>query len=391
MRAENYADTVFGAPTREPGNQWAFDYYLPRPIPRDLPMSPRLVTALSEADAALSRLDALSGAVDDPDVLAAPFLRREAVASTRLDGVRVSLAEVWQAGLDDRAYTQDVLAVQRYVEAAELACDLARELPITQRLILDVHRALLRDVVPEERRPGELRTSPVWIGAAEATPDTADFVTPLPVHLPDLLTDWERFVNDDGLDYPPLVQAALMHYQFATLHPFIDGNGRLGRLLITLLLVARGRLTHPLLDLSTALEARGQEYYLDLQAVRESGDIDGWLFFFLEAVREQAEDAAVRARALLELREELRSQAGDTRESLVRLVDVIVRDASVTVRSVATALGLEDPDAHDLVDSAVDMGWLTSLGPRGLEGHEHWHAPRIDAVLGVSQTFHWFS
>ncbi|WP_313566388.1 Fic family protein [Mobilicoccus sp.] len=258
MRAENYADTVFGAPTREPGNQWAFDYYLPRPIPRDLPMSPRLVTALSEADAALSRLDALSGAVDDPDVLAAPFLRREAVASTRLDGVRVSLAEVWQAGLDDRAYTQDVLAVQRYVEAAELACDLARELPITQRLILDVHRALLRDVVPEERRPGELRTSPVWIGAAEATPDTADFVTPLPVHLPDLLTDWERFVNDDGLDYPPLVQAALMHYQFATLHPFIDGNGRLGRLLITLLLVARGRLTHPLLDLSTALEARGR-------------------------------------------------------------------------------------------------------------------------------------
>lgn len=381
MRARDFADTPFGAATREPGSRWSFDYYLPRPIPRDLPLSPSLVVALSDADAALGHLQGLSTLIQDPGALIGPYLRREALASTRIEGTQASLSEVLQAELDDRPRTPDVIEVQRYLEATDLAHRLARDLPITQRLILDVHRELLRDVRGEERRPGELRTSPVWIGAAGATPDTAAFVPPLHQHLPELLADWERFVNDDGQAYPALIQAALMHYQFETIHPFLDGNGRIGRLLINLVLMARGRLSHPLLYLSSYFEMHRQDYYRHLQAVRERGDIDGWLLFFLEAVQQQSGDAVRRARALIVLREEFRSQASHARSNLPRLVDVIVRNPYVTVRSLQGRLGLSNQGARGLIKAAVELGWLESLGVHGRGGREHWYAPRVYAIL----------
>ncbi|MBK8447951.1 MAG: Fic family protein [Micropruina sp.] len=173
---------------------------------------------------------------------------------------------------------------------------MAKTLPITQRLVLQVHEVLLRGVRGEEKNPGELRSSPVWVGPAGATPETATYVPPLPEHLPHLMTDWEYFVNDDGKRLPALIQAALMHYQFETIHPFLDGNGRVGRLLINLLLMERGRLPLPLLYLSSYFESNRQAYYDRLQAVRESADIDGWLVFFLTAVKSQADDAVLRAR-----------------------------------------------------------------------------------------------
>ena len=387
MRAEDFQDTAFGAPAREPGSSWAFTYYLPRPIPRDLSFSGPLVSALSDADAALGHLQGLGLLIQDPGALIGPYLRREALASTRIEGTQASLSEVLQAELDDRPRTEDVLEVQRYLEATDRAHTLAAELPITQRLILDVHSTLLRDVRGEDRRPGEFRTSPVWIGPASATPDTATFVPPLPHHLPDLLSDWERFVNDDGARYPALVQAALMHYQFETIHPFLDGNGRIGRLLINLQLMARGRLTHPLLYLSSYFEAHRPDYYGHLQAVRESGDIEGWLHFFLRAVQEQAGDAVRRARALIDLREELRGEATHARSNLPRLVDVIVRNPFVTVKSIESALGLTNQGARNLIKSAVTLGWLQSLGTHGRGGREHWYAPRVLAILEAPMVY----
>lgn len=387
MRAEDFAETDFGAPAQQPGSRTAFTYYLPRPIPRNLPLSTTLVTALSDADAALGHLQGLSTLIQEPGALIGPYLRREALASTRIEGTQASLSEVLQAELDDRPRTQDVVEVQRYLEATNLAHALARELPITQRLILDVHRALLLDVRGEERRPGELRTSPVWIGSARATPDTAEFVPPLPEHLPELLADWERFVNDDGMTYPALIQAALMHYQFETIHPFLDGNGRIGRLLINLQLMTRDRLSHPLLYLSSYFEAHRQDYYDRLQAVRESGDIDGWLHFFLSAVHEQARDAVTRSRALIELREEFRGQAARARSNLPRLVDIIVRNPFVTVRSVERALGLTNQGARNLIKTAAAAGWLESLGSYGRGGSEHWYAPRVLAILEAPMVY----
>ncbi len=387
MQAEDFADSAFGHPTREPGNRWAFTYYLPRPIPRDLPLSAPVVSALSEADAALGHLHGLGTLIQEPGLLIGPYLRREALASTRIEGTQASLSEVFQAELDERAPTADVVEVQRYLEATQLAHDLIQELPLTQRLILRVHGALLQDVRGDDRRPGEFRTSPVWIGGAGATPDTAAFVPPLPAQVPGLLADWESFVNAEPAPYPALIQAALMHYQFETIHPFLDGNGRIGRLLINLQLMLRGRLSHPLLYLSSYFESHRDDYYRGLQGVRESGDVDAWFLFFLRAVQDQAGDAVRRARQLIDVREDYLAEAIQARSSLPRLVAMIVQNPFVTVKAVQTRLGLTNQGARSLVRSAVDRGWLASVGARGRAGREYWYAPRVLEVMDAPMAY----
>lgn len=251
----------------------------------------------------MGHLQGLGMVITDPSLLIGPYLRREALASSRIEGTQASLSELFQSEVDATTSDDDTDEVRRYLEATELAYTLATSLPITQRLVLEVHEVLLRGVRGEEKNPGELRTSPVWVGSAGATPESAAFVPPLPEHLPDLMRDWEYFVNEDGTQLPALIQAALMHYQFETIHPFLDGNGRIGRLLINLLLMERGRLPMPLLYLSSYFEAYRQTYHDRLQAVREAGDIDGWLLFFLQAVTSQATDAVARPRALVGIRE----------------------------------------------------------------------------------------
>jgi Fic family protein len=377
MDARRFTESAFGKPWREPGNRWAFTYYLPNPIPRSLPLGPDIIAAMSEADSSLGHLQGLGMIITDPSMLIGPYLRREALSSSRIEGTQASLSDLLQSELDATVGDGDIAEVQRYLEATELAYNLAKSLPITQRLVLQVHEVLLRGVRGEERLPGELRTSPVWVGRTGATPETAAFVPPLPEHLPELMRDWEYFVNDDGRHLPALIQAALMHYQFETIHPFLDGNGRIGRLLINLLLMERGRLAMPLLYLSSYFESYRQNYYDSLQSVRETGDIDGWLLFFLEAVRSQASDAVTRSRELIAIREEYLKEAIQTRSRLPALVELISRTPVVTVKSVQTATGLTNQAARNLVRAAETRGWLHSLGSRGRGGREFWFAPRV--------------
>lgn len=381
MEGRDFVESRFGRASREPGNRWAFTFYLPHPIPRDLALSGPVVSALSEADAALGHLQGLGTLITDPSLLIGPYLRREALASSRIEGTQASLSEVFQSELDDRTPTDDLIEVQRYLQATDQAHRLIADLPLTQRLLLDVHRTLLTNVRGEDRRPGEFRTTPVWVGGSGATPDNAVFVPPLPDHLPDLLADWERFVNDDGNGYPALIHAALMHYQFETIHPFLDGNGRIGRLVINLLLMMRGRLAHPLLYLSSYFETHRSDYYARLQSVRETGDVDAWLIFFLTAVQQQANDAVQRARQLVELREAYLSEAIQARSSLPRLVGMITRNPFVTVKAVQTELGLTNQGARNLIRAAVDRGWLHSIGAHGRGGREYWVADRLLEVM----------
>ena len=387
MDATRFVDSPYGAPTREPGNPAAFTYYLPRPVPRCLDLSQAVVVALSDADAALGHLQGLGTLIRDPSLLIGPYLRREALASSRIEGTQASLSDVFTAEVDEDSSDDDVREVQRYLEATRLAYELAKTLPISQRLVLEVHATLLTGVRGEEKSPGEYRRSPVWVGPSGATPETAPFVPPLAKHLPDLMRDWEYFVNDDGRVLPVLVQAALMHYQFETIHPFLDGNGRIGRLLINLLLMERGRLPLPLLYLSHYFETHRDAYYGRLQAVRESGDMDGWLLFFLGAVRAQADDAATRAQRLIAIREEYRAEAIKQRSSLARLAEVIVRNPVVTVRSVQADLELTNQGARNVIRTAVARDWLRSLGPHGRGGREHWFAPRVLAVMEAPMTY----
>lgn len=385
--ASRFVDSPFGGPAREPGNRAAFIYYLPRPIPRRVDLSAATVVALSDADAALGLLQGLGMLIRDPSLLIGPYLRREALASSRIEGTQASLSDVFQAEIDDESRTDDTGEVQRYLEATAQAYELARTLPITQRLVLQVHATLLRGVRGEEKLPGEFRRSPVWVGRAGATPETATFVPPLPAHLAELMHDWEVFVNDEGRALPALIQAALMHYQFETIHPFLDGNGRIGRLLINLLLMERGRLPMPLLYLSHYFETHRDAYYEGLQEVREKGEIEAWLVFFLEAVKSQADDAVARSRRLVEIRESYYGEAIKERSNLARLVEIIVRNPFVTVKFVQVQLEMTNQGARNLIKTAEDRGWLRSLGPRGRGGRERWYAPAILEVMEAPMNY----
>lgn len=387
MDPTRFVDSAFGGPAREPGNDWAFTYYLPKAIPRELDLTAPVVAELSEADAALGHLQGLGTLITDPGMLIGPYLRREALASSRIEGTQASLSEVFQSEIDEETGTDDTAEVRRYLDATRQAYELARTLPITQRLILEVHATLLTGVRGEEKLPGEFRRSPVWVGRAGATPETATFVPPLPAHLGELLGDWERFVNDDGRQLPALIQAALMHYQFETIHPFLDGNGRIGRLLINLLLLERKRLPLPLLYLSHYFETHRDDYYARLQAVREEGDIEAWLVFFLRAVRAQANDAVERSRRLIEIRERYHSEAIKERSSLPRLVDIIVRNPYVTVKYVQSKLDLTNQGARNLIKNAEAREWLKSLGAHGRGGRELWYSPEIFNVMETPMSY----
>jgi Fic family protein len=374
---------AFGRAARRHDDRWAFWYFEPSPIPRDLTLDPATVLALSEADAALGHLQGLGHLITDPQLLIGPYVTREALASSRIEGTQASLAEVLQAGaeVDETEHTtDDVAEVQSYVRATYRGLELIKTLPISQRLVLDVHRVLLTGVRGEDRLPGELRRSPVWVGSPTDSPDTAIFVPPLPEHLGDLLADWERFVNEPG-PQPALVRCALMHYQFETIHPFLDGNGRIGRLLIGLLLHQQGRLTTPLLYLSGYLETHRREYYERLQAVRERGEIQQWLQFFFTAVQRQAEDGVDRAGQLVRVREEYGTAGARSRSRIGEVVPLIFANPFVTVRRVEAALKITNQGARNLIRDAESRAWLQPLKVRGRGRRQYWVARQVFEII----------
>jgi Fic family protein len=379
----DYQAPVFGTARRRPGDRWAFWYFDPEPMPRELSLDPATVLALSDADAALGHLQGLGQLIRDPTLLIGPYVTQEALASSRIEGTRTSLAEVLQAGAggeDPGARSEDVAEVQAYVAATYRGLKLIETLPVTQRLMLDVHRVLLTGVRGEDRLPGEFRRSPVWVGSPTDSPETALFVPPLPERLGELLADWERFVNEP-VTMPVLVRCALMHYQFETIHPFLDGNGRIGRLLIGLLLQHEGRLTTPLLYLSGYLEGHRQEYYERLQAVRERGEIQQWLQFFLTAVRRQAEDGVDRAGRLVRQREVYLAEAARSRSRIGELVGLLFANPFVTVRRVERALQITNQGARNLIRDAEGRGWLQQAGVRGRGRRTYWVAQQIFDII----------
>ena len=219
--------------------------------------------------------------------------------------------DVFEAEASEQPLGADVEEVVNYVRAMEIGLQRLETLPLSTRLIREMHAVILAGVRGRERQPGQLRTTQNWVGPAGATIETAPFVPPPPSEVGDLLTDLERFIHEQPL-LPPLVQAALLHYQFETIHPFLDGNGRLGRLLIVFFLVVRGRLPEPLLYLSPFSRPVATAYYDSLQAVRERGDVDAWVQLFLEAVTTQAADAVLRAERLLDLQQRYRTTVRST-------------------------------------------------------------------------------
>jgi Fic family protein len=319
---------------------------------------------LSEADRALGRLDGATSTLPNPDLFVAMYVRQEAVLSSQIEGTESTLEDVLEFEIDQRQeeHPKDVEEVVNYVRAMNYGLARLRELPLCLRLIREIHSELLEGVRGAQRTPGEFRTSQNWIGPAGCTLTTATFVPPPVPEMHEALDNFEKFLHDDSL--PLLIQCGLAHAQFETIHPFLDGNGRVGRLLITFLLVQRGVLERPLLYLSQYLKAHRAEYYDRLMAVRNDGNWEAWLKFFLRGVREVSESATATVRAILEVREAHRRllAEGDQGSLLaLRLLDRLFEQPVTTIRLVEKYLECAYVTAAKLVERFEELGLLREV------------------------------
>lgn len=387
MRADLYVSDRFGELATSPTGAWRHPYFMPAPVPRALALSPESMAAVSRADLALGRLSGLAMLIDDPELLLGPAMAQEALSSSRIEGTQASLSDVLSAeSADEPIEDENLREVGNYLDAAAQGRELMERWPLTQRFFCALHATLLTNVRGEEKFPGELRRSPVWIGSPNARPETARFIPPHHERMGELLADWERFVNEPST-MPPVLRAALMHYQFETIHPFLDGNGRIGRLLIGFLLVADGVLSAPILPISGYFERNRDEYYDRLQAVRERGEIEEWVQFFCEGVEQQANQAASRIRALVEVRERYRRETINDRSALTSVVDLVFRNPVVTVAAVMRHAGVSRPAASAALHRAESRGWLRSAGRWGRGGRERWIASEVWAAVSSENAF----
>lgn len=324
--------------------------FIPAPLPPKFTYDAELALAMSRADAALSELSSLGRLLPNPHLLISPYVRREAVLSSRIEGTRASLSDVLLDEMGDdaaRGSETDVHEVRNYIKALEFGVKRLESLPLSLRLTRELHARLMKGVRGDRATPGEFRRSQNWIGPAGSTPVTAAYVPPPPREMEAALADWEKFLHQRD-KMPDLIQCALMHEQFEAIHPFLDGNGRVGRLLITLFLIERGRLSQPLLYLSAYIEDHRQDYYDLLQRTRTHGDWNTWLRYFLTGVTEMAHDAMSRARELMELREKFRKRLADKPRALA-LLDELFVNPYTTVARAEQALKVSNPTARQAV------------------------------------------
>ena len=335
----------------------------PDPLPPELTWTPRLVRALSDADQLLGRLAGEGRRLPNPHLLIRPFVQREAVFSSRIEGTQSTLGELLaaEAGAAVARSPEDLREVGNYVVALEHGIARLKTLPLSIRLVRELHEKLTTDVRGVQAMPGELRRSQNWIGPPGSTLAQATYVPPPHDEMLDDLGAWEKFLHDETL--PPLVQTALMHYQFEAIHPFLDGNGRVGRLLITLLLMQRGVLPLPLLYLSAFFEATRRDYYENLRAVTERSAWEDWLLYFFNGVARQSEDALSRAERINRQLDTWRQRVTRTGSSVaLRLLDLLAANPFVTVRKAETQLDVAYNTAAAALRRLVRMRIVKQVG-----------------------------
>ncbi|HEX6421899.1 MAG TPA: Fic family protein [Acidimicrobiales bacterium] len=379
MDPKRFVAPAFGAAFKTIGPA-GYIAYRPAPLPRRLDLPDGTIVALSEADRALGRLAGTGRLLPNPHLLLRPYVTREALASSRIEGTQASLSDVFDAQAR-RSPEGPLREVTNYIDALDHGLARLDTLPVSRRLLCEVHEILLTGVRGQERRPGEVRRSQNWIGSPDNRPDTALFVPPPVDEMEPAFDDLERFLHESD-PLPPLVSIALAHYQFETIHPFLDGNGRLGRLLIVFLLVERDLLPQPLLYLSSFFEAHRSDYYDRLQAVRERGEIHEWLRFFLTGVSEQANDAVARAEELVDLREDMRRRLSGDRSRATEVVEMIFENPVLTTTRIAEALDVTLQSALNHVRRLESEEIVAEVA--GVPGRsKRWVARDVLRVLGA--------
>ena len=342
--------------------------FIPNPLPPvpAIDLTGNVQALLSQADHALGLLEGAALLLPNPELFVFMYIRKEAVLSSQIEGTQSSLQDVLaaEAKLFDPNATSDVGEVVNYVRAMQHGIARLDQLPISVRLIQEIHAELMLGVRGGNLTPGELRRSQNWIGPAGCGIRNASFVPPPPHEMLQAMSELELFLNSPS-SLPLLVQIAIAHVQFETIHPFLDGNGRVGRLLITFLLMNRGLLTQPVLYLSHHFKRHRSAYYEHLQTVRTRGDWEGWVEFFLQGVIDVSREAALTAKAILAMREEYRSKIADTMGrgagSAHRVMEKLFDQPIVAVATVREWLDITPAGANSVVNRLVEIGLLTEI------------------------------
>ena len=337
--------------------------FFPAPLPPTIEWDGALAAALSRADLAVERLAGEGRRFSNPHLFIRSFVRREAVLSSRIEGTRTTLAEllVAEAGATGTVDNADLREVANYVAALECGLDRLHVLPLSLRLIREIHEQLMRGVRDDAATPGEFRRSQTWIGPPGCTLNDARYVPPPPDELMPCLHALERFLHEDSL--PVLVHAALAHAQFEAIHPFLDGNGRVGRLLITLLLAERGVLPSPLLCLSAYFAGTREDYYAHLFAITETGAWEDWLVYFLRGVRLQADDALSRIERLDSVFDSWRDDLADALSPrLEEVLCLFVERPFRSVSEIGKTLGVAYTTARRAVARLEEAGIVSPTG-----------------------------
>lgn len=364
MNPVEFQSSPSGKVIRTLEGYWAF---VPHPLPPPIAYDPETVGLLSEADRGLGNLAGIGQLLPNPHLLISPYIRREAVLSSRIEGTQASLSDLlyFEAAEEEPPRAPDVREVQNYVRAMEYGLQRLNKLPLSLRLVREIHARLMHGVRGEEKRPGEFREIQNWIGPPGCSLAEATFVPPPVPEMMQALGAWEKFLHE-ARDIPPLIQCALMHYQFEVIHPFVDGNGRVGRLLITFFLCERGHLPQPFLYLSAFFERYRDEYYARLLEVSRTGDWIGWIRFFLRGLAAQAADALTNAQRILALQQRYRTElhkrkAGPT---TLAVVDELFRNPYVTTTRLAERLGVSFPTVQTAIDRLVHAKILREVTGR---------------------------
>lgn len=344
-----------------------YSAFIPQPLPPSSPvrMDAEIMRLLSDADRALGRLDGVATVLPNPDLFVAMYVKQEAVFSSQIEGTQSTLEDVleYEAGSGKEHRPKDVVEVVNYVSAMNMGLEKLKQLPLSLRLIREIHKELLQGVRGGERTPGEFRRSQNWIGSANCTLAGAEYVPPPPHQMKEGLNNLEKFLHDRS-SLPVLIHCALAHAQFETIHPFLDGNGRMGRLLITFLLCERHILNRPLLYLSYYLKAYRAEYYDRLMAIRNRGDWEGWLKFFLRGVYEVSQASTDTARAILHLRETHRQTISEKLSNSInglRLLDRMFEVPLVTIRAAGEFMKVSYVTASSVIQNMEELGILKEI------------------------------
>ena len=349
--------------------EMAYQSFRPAPLPPNPPiaLSGELVAKLVEANKKLAALDGLSARIPNMDLFVSMYVRKEALLSSQIEGTQCTLDDILNPLMEENT-NRNVSDVVNYIKATEFALNRLHSLPLCNRLIKETHAVLMEGVRGQEKSPGEFRYSQNWIGGQGSTIQNARYIPPNPEDMQTAMSDLEKYMNgDDSLD--PLIQAALIHYQFETTHPFLDGNGRVGRLLITLFLMEKGILSHPALYISYFLKMNRIEYYDRMTQVRKTGDYEQWVMFFLQALSDSAGDAIQTIDALTALHNQsvarLRAFSKRQQTNLLKLFAYIETNPIIDVQKTAAALGLSYNTVSKMVTIFVDEGILRQTDKAG--------------------------